>query len=61
MSARARVGFLFRLAVNGARLGCVRLVLFTIVGFPYLLALQKRAHRRPKTQAAPNPFTYRLQ
>jgi hypothetical protein len=61
MSARSGVGFLVGLAVNGVRLGCVRLVLFTIVGFPYLLALQKRAHRPPKTPAAPNPFTYRLQ
>jgi hypothetical protein len=36
-------------------------VLFTIVCFPYLLTLQKRAHEQPKTQAALNPFTYRLQ
>jgi len=61
MSTLSRAGFLLRLIVNGTRLGCPRLVLFTIVCFPYLLTLQKRAHEQPKTQAALNPFTYRLQ
>ena len=61
MSTRSRVEFLLRLIVNGIRLGCPRLVLFTIVCFPYLLALQKKAHEQPKVQPALNPFTYRLQ
>jgi hypothetical protein len=50
------------LATGALRLGCARLLLLTVVGWPWLLALQKRAAARPPaSEQKPNPFTYRLQ
>ncbi len=61
MSTAAHLRFLGRLAAQAARLGCLRVVVFTMVGFPYLLRLQQRAEQQPAAPKPENPFTYRLQ